>query len=714
MNSTFLCPITKNPMIDPVIDHEGNSYEKEAIIEWLKIKNISPITRNPLYIEQLVPNRALQNNLSTDLELSSDSSDEPIEITELNIDVKSNLDDIMVTIKSKDASRRLPLDIVIVIDTSGSMNNKATVKNAEDTGLSILDIVKHATKTIIEVLSRKDRLSIVKYSNFATVILELTKMDKIGKTLATSRLNTLQPDGMTNLWDGIHKALDILHFRNTRKEANSAIFLLTDGEPNIEPPRGYIPTLKSYCDNHGGKYPGIINTFGFGYSLNSKLLESISNECNGTYAFIPDSGFVGTVFENALANTLTLRGTNSELCIETLDEITLTIPHRKESWGISINVGNIQYGQDRNFVFKVSTKDGIKPLLNIIFKYNNLETNNRGVINIENPFIEESSDNILYHTIRQKTVSLINNILNNQITELDNLIKEVKCGYMDDNIRELLKDLEGQIKESVLPKNFYKWGVHYLPSLRRAHELQQCNNFKDPGVQLYGGNLFKKIRDEADDIFLNKIPIPVPSLLRYTASNLANANTPIQMSTFSSRDNACFHGSSKVFLANGKFKFASEIVKGDLVKLGDPNKNGIGEIECVVKTNIKTSINLIKISDDLIITYWHPIKINDIWSFPCELNTAKDCTNIYCEAVYSFVIKKNRGNGRGIVIGNVECATLGHGILNTPVISHPFFGTEKVINILQKSNSYYDGFVILNEHSFIRDEKTNLICSILL
>ena len=33
---------------------------------------------------------------------------------------------------------------------------------------------------------------------------------------------------------------------------------------------------------------------------------------------------------------------------------------------------------------------------------------------------------------------------------------------------------------------YVKWGRHYLPSLARAHLLQQCNNFKDPGVQGYG------------------------------------------------------------------------------------------------------------------------------------------------------------------------------------------------------------------------------------
>ena len=33
--SSFLCPITSALMIDPVIDPDGNSYERSAIVEWL-------------------------------------------------------------------------------------------------------------------------------------------------------------------------------------------------------------------------------------------------------------------------------------------------------------------------------------------------------------------------------------------------------------------------------------------------------------------------------------------------------------------------------------------------------------------------------------------------------------------------------------------------------------------------------------------------------
>ena len=54
-----ICPITQEQMKDPVIDPAGNSYERSAIIAWLERESTSPITRNLLLIDQLIPNRSL-------------------------------------------------------------------------------------------------------------------------------------------------------------------------------------------------------------------------------------------------------------------------------------------------------------------------------------------------------------------------------------------------------------------------------------------------------------------------------------------------------------------------------------------------------------------------------------------------------------------------------------------------------------------------------
>lgn len=41
--SSFFCPITMQLMTDPVIDPDGNSYERSAIESWLRQHNTSPI-----------------------------------------------------------------------------------------------------------------------------------------------------------------------------------------------------------------------------------------------------------------------------------------------------------------------------------------------------------------------------------------------------------------------------------------------------------------------------------------------------------------------------------------------------------------------------------------------------------------------------------------------------------------------------------------------
>jgi Mg-chelatase subunit ChlD len=636
----------------------------------------------------------------------------------------SSTTDTIVSIKSSDSNTRLPLDIVVVIDVSGSMNGDASIKGKESSGLNILDIVKYSTRTIAEVLSKNDRLAIVKYSNNASVVLDLIEMDDTGKQKANTVLDALQPGGMTNLWDGLHKGLDILTRRTSRKQVNSAIYVLTDGVPSEHPPSGYIPTLQNYRDSNGGKYPGIVSTFGFGYSLESPLLESIARECNGTYSFIPDSGFVGTVFEHAIANTLVTRAVNVYLSIEPsngtviLDDYIGGIDGIKQSWGLRINVGNILFGQSRDFVLKLSAMDGV-PSINTTLEYIDLTNNSKSERMVQrNSTIIERNIELNFHISRQHIISLIKHIMSTKErdileTQVISLSSHISASLKDKGVGELLKDLDGQIKEAIRVIDFQRWGRHYLPSLRRAHELQQCNNFKDPGVQSYGGHLFGTIRDEADDIFLNRIPPPVPSVRVYSR-NINVATTPVAMSGFSSRDNPCFHGLSKVLMFNGIYKHASDIVKGDYVKLSNSDNNEKpGIIECVVKTVIHdNSIKLKKLSDGLIVTYWHPVKIDNTWQFPYHVKNASEC-NIKCDAIYSFILKRDdnsRGNGKGMMIGGIECATLGHGIVDNDVIKHPYFGTEEVIkNLKTSSNTYETGLITLNQNCTVRNNDTGYV-----
>jgi hypothetical protein len=69
----------------------------------------------------------------------------------------------------------VPCDLVLSIDISGSMRDKAPApskpgeEESEDTGLRIIDLVKHAARTIVATLDSRDRLGIVTFTNQSKV-----------------------------------------------------------------------------------------------------------------------------------------------------------------------------------------------------------------------------------------------------------------------------------------------------------------------------------------------------------------------------------------------------------------------------------------------------------------------------------------------------------------------------------------------------------------
>ena len=56
IDSLFLCPITATAMLDPVITPSGQTYEREAIEEWIKQEQNDPMDRRPLTVAQLRSN----------------------------------------------------------------------------------------------------------------------------------------------------------------------------------------------------------------------------------------------------------------------------------------------------------------------------------------------------------------------------------------------------------------------------------------------------------------------------------------------------------------------------------------------------------------------------------------------------------------------------------------------------------------------------------
>lgn len=760
---SFYCPLTHELFNDPVVDPEGNSYERSAITEWLQKNSTSPITRTPLAISDLVPNRALRDAIEekkkeiekakqsgTTTTSKSKEEEEEKKETKKSEDIKiaihanpvvsktKDLRDVLISIKNPSGNKRSSADICCVVDVSGSMGTEATIKNSsggvERHGLSLLDIVKHAVRTIVGILDSNDRLALVVYSNSARVVVGLTAMNDPAKARLEKELEKLSPEDCTNLWDGLVKGLDLLK-SDSKNGRLSALLLLTDGLPNIAPPRGELAMLQKYKEQNS--LTTTISTFGFGYDINSQLLRDLAVEGNGMYAFIPDSSFVGTAFVNSVSNLLTTFGRTAVLSLEPQNGATIVYDdpsggvyggHSKQnaSWGTAINLCNLQFGQSKEVVVRMSVPGNLadenKPYVTATLKYEARDSTTPVEISEDGKLTKDNNTTnieVEVHRLRLSFVTLIKKVLdlmkaNDQKgakAEVNAFLADIKnsSANTDERIVALQEDVTGQVTEAISRQDWFnKWGKHYLPSLMRAHQLQQCSNFKDPGVQLYGGDLFKKLRDEVDDLFC-KLPPPKPSVKQssysYGSSGSSSGSSTSyvsSMATYHSSSAPCFHGDSLVLMSDGlTTKKVGNIVKGDSVFTTDGDDS---RILCVVKTHSESGkMNLVHLENGLLVTPYHPVK-NDKneWKFPIDLGMVNERD---CEAVYSFVLEQ----GNTMMINGMECITLGHN-LEGDVVGHPYFGSQKVIEDLKKFKGWNSGLIEFKEGCMIKNPETGLVC----
>lgn len=631
---------------------------------------------------------------------------------------------VLASIIPDEGQTRTKSDVCCVIDVSGSMGMTAHMMGAdgsnESHGLCLLDVVKHAVKTIVGVLNPGDRLALVAYNHAASVTSPLLEMTEDKKMNTTKALASMSPGGQTNLWDGLLTGMEILRKAESHKSDRlAAVLLLTDGQPNMAPPRGHIPMLKKYKDTHGASFSCTISTFGFGYNLDSELLRDLAHEGGGMYAFIPDSGFVGTAFVNAISNLLVTVGRNATLALEAQNGAVITkvlggsnaLP---TSWGMQVEVGALQYGQSKDVLFKVKVLDKSQPFLAATLTYS-LRTNPAEVkLTVEE--VAERPTAVLAHEVRCDLIDTVQQAwlvyrtspdeAKTIVHELSTRVRQAAEESRDATIVAYMRDITGQVAEAVSkPEYMNKWGKHYLLSLCRAHQLQQCNNFKDPGVQGYGGKLFKEIQDQADDIFC-KLPAPraaAPVSRSYSGrAGAAAAQAPVNMAAYNCAGNPCFAGGCLVRMADGSERQVRHVRKGDLVVV--PGAASPAAVLCVLKTVTDGGFTPLVCLGDLVVTPYHPLRVAGAWAFPCSLAPVALGE---CEAVYSFVL----ASGHVMSISGYECVSLGHSF-TAEVVAHPYFGSQRIVRDLAAMAGWGKGLVELRTGCLVRDEDTGLVCGL--
>jgi Mg-chelatase subunit ChlD len=713
----FFDPITHDIMRDPVIGPDGHTYERSSIEEWFRHSTTSPITRQPMTSTQLIPNIALKNTIEQILAAQTASTSStttsvtaPFDKTSIGIDLdvkacKFNGETFVhAKVIPQLEGQRLPNGIVAVVDTSGSMGEEASVKNdtVEIVGFSRLDLVKHSLNTMVEVMNDNDVFAIVTFSSSAKVVLKPMKMNSMGKQIARTYISQLRPDANTNLWSGLQLGLEAT--KDTLfNDINKTVVILTDGASNQDPPRGIMPTFDSYIRTNNVDVN--VHTFGYGYNLDATLLNQITDRSNGTYSYIPDCTMVGTVFINFLSYMLSTISSNNMLTITPSADTTV-----QQVFGYNsneINLGNLQFGQSRDIIFKI--KEGsTAPFVTISLSANGKTIEKQ--LTVINSDIDK--DTIAEYG-RLRFVECLRETLSSPVTTsyamVNALYDEIAHLPVDDKLKQFLVDIrsdndnEGQVSKAFSKAEWFtKWGRYYIPSIMRSNLLQYCNNFKDSSVQKYGGRLFKELQDYANDIFC-KIDPPTPSLAARYQFNPAY-NTPAYapsalIAQISSSSIGCFDGNSMIEIADGTKVPVKNVQPGTMVY----TPFGHAQVKVAIKIRVPNGkTDLVKVND-MLITPWHPIRANGTWVFPKEHSPDTYGTHD-CDFVYNLVLDSIHI----VNINGVGVCTLAHGFTG-PVIEHDFFGTHKVLDDLKKMPGWSTGQIYIDNSRFTYDSNTGTV-----
>ncbi|HEX3034002.1 MAG TPA: VWA domain-containing protein [Thermodesulfobacteriota bacterium] len=286
---------------------------------------------------------------------------------------KSSNGDVLVNFNIKGqevkAIKRAPVNLVLVIDRSGSMSEAGK-----------LEYAKEAAKRIISGLGSNDRIGIVAYSTDVELLYPIQFLKD--KDSVTSVVDSLYPTDSTNLSGGLVAGIDQLKSLSRDGYINRVI-LLSDGLANVGiTDIGELSRIAS-----GSAENGIhITTLGLGLNYDENLMMNLAEYGAGNYYFIESPTQLVFIFEKEFGQILATVAKDSTLYLSLAPQVQL-----KEVYGyvytnkdgkVQVKLGDFFSGQERNMLIKLNAptgKIGKHDLITASFEFSDVLKNSQPV-----------------------------------------------------------------------------------------------------------------------------------------------------------------------------------------------------------------------------------------------------------------------------------------------------------------------------------------------
>lgn len=201
--------------------------------------------------------------------------------------------------KVQPSAERIPLNVSLVVDRSGSMSGDK------------LSYVKKAVDFVIDNLASEDILSIVQYDDEIDVV--VPSKEVTGKKELHKKVSQIEARGMTNLSGGMLEGYTQVDSTKKDKYVNR-VLLLSDGLAN----RGVTDhaKLQQIAQNKFREQGIGLSTFGVGADFNEVLMTHLSEYGGANYYFIDTPEKIPQIFAEELEGLLSVVAQNTKLTIE--------------------------------------------------------------------------------------------------------------------------------------------------------------------------------------------------------------------------------------------------------------------------------------------------------------------------------------------------------------------------------------------------------------
>ncbi|NOY25891.1 MAG: VWA domain-containing protein [Oligoflexia bacterium] len=234
---------------------------------------------------------------------------------------------------------RRPVNLAVVMDTSGSMAGRGKIDNA-----------RMAAAELVGQLGPEDTFSLVTFSDVGRVVVPTTAVTD--QSRLARLVKSIRPGGGTNLSSGLKQGLAQLS--DPSLEGVRRVVLLSDGMANIG-----VTDVNSLAQEAGSRVSqGVtVSAMGLGLDYNEDLLTAMSDAGGGSYHFVDRPGQLAAMFSKELRQMTRVAGREVAVDVTLPQGVSL---QQIYGWGATtttdgyrVFLGDVHGGETRKIVARV-------------------------------------------------------------------------------------------------------------------------------------------------------------------------------------------------------------------------------------------------------------------------------------------------------------------------------------------------------------------------